>query len=106
MKIARIEEMKGGWFAGDFEPTLVRTSGFEAACKYYRAGDIEARHVHRVATEITVIASGAVRMNGRVCRQGDIVVLDPNESADFSVLEDAVTLVIKVPSVPGDKHPA
>lgn len=106
MKIARLDEMTGGWFAGDFEPTLLRTDRFEAACKFYRAGAAERRHVHRVATEITVVASGAVTMNGRVVRQGEIVVLEPNESADFVVLEDAVTMVIKVPSVAGDKYPA
>jgi hypothetical protein len=104
VRVARLDDMKGGWFAGDFAPTVFRTALFEAACKRYRAGETEARHVHRVATEITVIAAGVVRLNGRVFRQGDVVELEPNEPADFSVLEDAITMVIKVPSVVGDKH--
>ena len=104
MKLARLDDMKGGWFAGAFDPTLFRTALFEAACKRYRAGDAEPRHLHRIATEITVIASGTVRMNGRVLREGDIVVLEPNEPADFYALQDAVTMVLKVPSAAGDKY--
>ena len=104
MKVARLADMKGGWFAGDFEPTLLRTDAFEAACKYYRAGAVEARHVHRVATEITLVASGSVRMNGHVIGAGGIVVLEPDEPADFAALEDTITMVIKVPSVANDKY--
>jgi quercetin dioxygenase-like cupin family protein len=106
MKIARLADMKGGWFAGNFEPTLLRTGAFEAACKYYPAGAVEARHVHRVATEITLVASGSVRMNGHVIGAGGIVVLEPDEPADFEALEDTITMVVKVPSVPDDKYEA
>jgi quercetin dioxygenase-like cupin family protein len=106
VKVATLADMKGGWFAGDFEPTLLKTPAFEAACKYYAAGAREARHVHRVATEITLIASGSVMMNGRIVKAGELVVLEPNEPADFAALEDTITMVVKVPSVAGDKYPA
>jgi len=106
MKTAKLSTMTGGWFAGAFEPTLFRTDAFEAACKHYRAGDTEPRHVHRIATEITLIASGAVRMNGVEVRAGEIVILEPGEPTDFAALEDTITMVIKVPSVAGDKYPA
>lgn len=106
MKQARLAVMTGGWFVGDFSPTLLQTGAFEAACKQYRAGDREPRHVHRIATEITVIAAGRVRMNGLELGSGDILVLEPNEAADFTALEDTITMVIKVPSVKGDKHAA
>jgi mannose-6-phosphate isomerase-like protein (cupin superfamily) len=103
MQFAELEAMQGGWFAGNFAPTLVRTSSFETAVKRYRAGDREPSHHHKAAREITVIVSGRARMCDRVLKSGDIVLLEPNESTAFEALEDTVTVVVKTPSVPGDK---
>lgn len=103
MKIGRLDDMTKGWFVGDFTPTLYRSREVEVAIKRYVAGDREGRHVHRIATEITAIVSGEVTMNGRILRQGDIAVLDPGESTDFAALTDAVTTVVKLPCVAGDK---
>ncbi len=102
----RLEDMTGGWIAGDFDPTCLRTRAFEVACKHYQAGDREAAHVHRVAREITLIAAGRARMNGRVFEAGDIVILEPGEATDFTAIEATTTVVVKSPSVPGDKYPA
>lgn len=101
----RLSDMTGGWFVGQFEPTCYQSDACEVACKYYAAGASEDAHVHRVATEITVIASGRVRMNGRTFTAGDIVVLAPGEATDFEALEPTITVVVKSPSVPGDKFP-
>lgn len=106
MHVARLSDMTKGWFVGDFEPAVLRTTGAEVGVKRYRAGDREAFHLHRVATEVTVVLSGEVEMGGRRLREGDIVRLDPGEGTDFIALEDAVTVVVKVPSVQGDKYDA
>ena len=106
MKTSRLSEMKAGWFVGDFLPTCYKLSECEVACKYYKRDDFEERHVHKVATEITVIASGHVVMNGVEYRNGDIILLEPGESADFNVLEDTITVVVKMPSLLGDKYSA
>jgi quercetin dioxygenase-like cupin family protein len=103
MKVFSLNEMKGGWFMGDFEPTSFRTSGFEVGSKRYVKGDSEPEHIHRVATEVTLILTGRVRMNGREFAAGEIVLLEPGEAASFEALEDSVTVVVKSPSVPGDK---
>ena len=105
MKTFCLEDMKGGWFVGDFMPTCLKSSDCEVACKYYSKGDIEDRHVHKVATEITLIVSGHVVMNGVDYHTGDIILLEPGESADFNVLQDTVTVVVKMPSLLGDKYP-
>jgi hypothetical protein len=102
----RLNEMVGGWMVGAFEPTCYRTEACEVACKRYNAGSVEARHVHRVATEITLVVSGRVRMNGRMFTSGDIVILSPGDATDFTALEPTTTVIVKVPSVPGDKYPA
>jgi len=106
MTLRRLSDMTGGWIAGDFEPTCLRTRAFEVACKHYAAGDAEPAHVHRIAREITLVASGRVVMNGRVFVTGDIIMLEPGEAADFTAIEPTITVVVKSPSVPGDKHPA
>jgi hypothetical protein len=105
MTVFSHSDMKGGWFVGDFEPACWRTGGFEVGCKQYRKGDSESAHVHRVATEITLILGGRARVNGHEFSNGTIIVLAPGESAKFEALEDTTTVVVKVPSVPGDKFP-
>jgi hypothetical protein len=62
--------------------------------------------VHRVAIEITLIASGHARMGGRELSAGDIVILDPGDATDFTAIEPTTTIVVKMPSVLGDKYPA
>jgi mannose-6-phosphate isomerase-like protein (cupin superfamily) len=104
MQLAHLSTMQGGWFAGDFSPTALRTSAFEAAVKRYRAGEREAAHHHKAAREITVIVSGRVRMCEREFTAGDVVLLDLCESTSFEALEDTVTVVVKTPSIPGDKY--
>lgn len=104
MKIHHLRDFVRGWFIGDFEPSLLKTDAFEAAVKGYKKGDQEKRHCHRVATEITVIASGRVRMNDQLLGNGDIIILKPGDSSDFECLsETALTMVIKYPCVKNDK---
>ena len=104
MKSARLEDMIKGWFVGDFSPTLLRSKECEVAIKYYKAGDSEEKHVHKIATEITAIVSGDVEMAGKTWHAGDIVLLEPGEPTDFRALTDTVTVVVKTPSVAGDKY--
>jgi hypothetical protein len=101
----RLSDMVGGWLVGDFAPACIRTAACEVACKHYDAGAHENAHVHRIATEVTVIASGRVTMNGRTLTAGDIVVVEPGEATDFTALEPTTTVVVKLPSVIGDKYP-
>jgi hypothetical protein len=101
-----LSEMVGGWFVGDFTPTCVPSTACEVACKAYPAGARESAHVHLVATEVTLIATGRVRMAGREFGPGDLVILSPGEPSDFETLEPTLTVVVKMPSVRGDKYPA
>lgn len=104
MKVMKLDEMVRGWFVGDFQPTAYPTQSVEVGVKRYVAGDMESRHHHKVATEITVILSGHVRMNGIEYQTGDIVTIEPNESTDFQVLANTVTVVVKLPGVVNDKY--
>jgi quercetin dioxygenase-like cupin family protein len=96
--------MTKGWFVGDFEPTLLRTTEVEVAVKHYRAGDREEAHFHRIATELTVVVNGKVRMGESLFKAGDIIVVQPGESTDFEAVTDAITAVVKIPGAKHDKY--
>lgn len=104
MRKARLEEMVRGWFVGNFSPTLYPTNEVEVGVKTYKAGDAEAWHYHKIATEITVIVSGEVEMNGERHAAGDIIVIEPNEGTDFRAVTDAVNVVVKLPGANNDKY--
>ena len=103
MKKYNLSEFKGGWFMGDFKPTLLQEKGFEGAVKYYQAGTCEPAHYHKIATEWTVITSGEVEINDIPMTMGEIVMIVPGEVVRFIAITDACTTVIKVPSITGDK---
>jgi quercetin dioxygenase-like cupin family protein len=104
MKTSKLEEMFKGWFVGDFEPTIIKTGSVEVAVKNYIKGDFEDEHYHKIATEITVVVSGKVKMNNIVYNKGDIVVMEPGEKTDFKALADTVCTVVKIPGVSNDKY--
>lgn len=96
--------MVGGWFVGNFEPSILKTQDFEVALKKYKQGDTETFHVHKIATEITVIVEGTVFMCGQKWESGSVILLSPGEGTNFEAISDATTLVVKTPSVMGDKY--
>lgn len=104
MDAYKLDDMVKGWFVGGFSPTALQTSDCEVAVKHYKAGDQEGAHFHKIATEITVIVSGQVRMAGRTWGPGDIVVLKPGEITDFVAITDAVNVVVKHPGASNDKY--
>ena len=99
-----LKDMIGGWFIGDFDPSVWKTSAFEVAVKEYKTGDKEPKHYHKIAIEFTVIVRGRVLMNGIEYGKGDIVRIDPGKATDFEALEDTITVVVKRPSVAEDKY--
>jgi hypothetical protein len=104
METFNLSDHKGGWFIGDFIPTLFPTKEFEIAIKHYKVGDFEKSHYHKIATEITVIVKGKASMNGEIKNEGDIILIEKGESTDFIPLTDTITCVIKMPSIIGDKY--
>jgi len=104
VRYSNLNQMVKGWFVGGFTPSVFETQDCEVAVKHYKAGDFEEKHFHKIATEITVVISGQIRMMNRVWGKGDIIVLDPNEVTDFEALTDCVNVVVKMPGAPNDKY--
>lgn len=104
MKNYKLDEMIRGWFVGNFDPSVFKTNDVEVGVKEYKKGDTEEKHHHKIATEITVIISGKVRINDKIYSKGDIVMIYPEEATDFEALEDAINVVVKLPGANNDKY--
>lgn len=104
MKIESISQMKGGWFIGDFEPSLFKTKDFEVGVKTYEKGEYHAPHYHKIATELNYLISGMVKANGTLIQPGQIFIFEPHEIAECEFLTDCQILVVKTASEKGDKY--
>ena len=104
MKKAKLSDMKGGWFIGNFEPSLYKTNDCEVAVKTYKKVDKEGKHYHKIATEFTAIVKGKVKMFDQIFEEGDVVVVEPGEATAFEALEDSMNVVVKLPGANNDKY--
>lgn len=98
-----MSQMKGGWFVGDFHPTAFSTPHFEVSYKFHQAGEKWETHYHEKITEINYMIRGKMILQNTEINAGDIFVLKPYEIADPVFLEDCEMVVVKTPSVVGDK---
>lgn len=106
MELFKLNEFIRGWFVGDFEPSLIKTQDVEVAVQSFQAGDIEDKHFHKVATEITVLVSGKAKMFDKIIEAGSIIKIDPGEITGFEAIEDCTTVVVKYPGAKNDKYEA
>lgn len=103
MKFYKFEDMVGGWFVGNFEPSALKTK-FEVCYKKHKKGEDWPSHYHKRATEINLLIKGQMLINGILINKGDIFVIEPNEIAVPSFLENCKLIVIKTVSDPKDKY--
>jgi hypothetical protein len=82
---------------------LFTTKEFEVGVKYFSQGEIERAHFQLTATEITVVISGLISLGGQIFESGDVIMISPQEVADFLSITDSVLVCIKFPSQPDDK---
>lgn len=104
VRTAKLTDMIGGWFVGNFSPSILTSEAFEVAVKSYKAGDYEEWHVHKIGTEITVILDGKAEMDGKTLENGDIILLEPGHGTSFRALTDLKAVVVKTPSIANDKY--
>ena len=108
MKIIPISEMELGWFVGNFEPTAFKTKDVEVAYKIYSKNENHTAHYHRIATEINYLVKGVLEVkNGSqwvLIKPGEIFIFDPYDVAECKFITACEIVVVKVPSVKGDKY--
>lgn len=103
MKVTKLNTMRGGWFIGNFEPSVLKTDTFEVGLMSHKKGEAWPVHYHAKANEYNVLLEGRMIIQNTELNIGDIFVIEKMEIADPVFLEDCKVLVVKVPSVPGDK---
>ena len=93
---------------GDFEPSIIKTKGFEVGLMKHQVGEKPAPHTHRLVTEINLVVKGKVSIANYnqyfVYLPGDIFVLEPGDPSYPYFYEDTEIVCIKIPSVPDDKE--
>lgn len=104
MKLEKFENMKGGWFVGNFLPTAWHTENFEVCYKTHTKGEKWPRHFHKISTEINLLIEGRMIIQDKEIVSGDIFILEPWELADPVFLEDCKLVIIKTPSSTNDKY--
>lgn len=92
-----------GWFIGNFPEAVYKTDQFEVCYQYNQRGHTPT-HYHKKLTEITLIISGKLILNGEIFESGDIHILEPGDISQLEYLEDTQVVTIKTPSIPEDKH--
>lgn len=103
MIIDHIDNMKRGWFIGDFEPTAFKTKDFEVGYKLHKKGEIYETHYHTQTTEINLVVSGHMQMQGKELKKGDIFIVGPYEVSDPIFFEDTEVVCVKYPGIINDK---
>lgn len=104
MRSSNLELMKKGWFVGNFDPSVYKTENVEVSVKSFKKGEREESHYHKIATEITVVVVGKVRMFSKTWGSGAIIIAEPGDKTDFEALIDSVLTVVKIPGVLNDKY--
>ena len=104
MEIKRIEEMTRGWFVGNFNPSVFMTADFEVGYLRHSKGEKWGKHYHKKAIEINYLIRGKMKIHDHLLTTGDIFTIFPYEIADPEFLEDCELIVVKVPSIIGDKY--
>ena len=99
----RINTFPLGYFLGDFPEAIIRTNQFEVAYKTHKKGESWPNHAQKVAIEVNLIISGHMLLNNTHCKKGDIIVVHPGEFIKPTFLSDVKVIVVKIPSLPGDK---
>ena len=73
MQVYNLSDFRAGWFLGNFTPSIDQSKFFEVAVKKFLKGEKEPAHYQKIATEITVVVSGKIRLGVRVFNPNEII---------------------------------
>jgi len=99
-----ISDFKGGWFIGDFNPSLLKTKDFEISIKTHPKDEVWDKHYHKIATEYNYVIEGIVKIDDVTYEKGDLFIIHPEFVVDPHFLVDCTIVCIKTPCVIGDKY--
>lgn len=103
MRIIPLSEFTRGWFIGDFEPSVLKTSKFEVGVFKHSKGEDWPTHYHQYHTEYNVLVTGKMSIYGTIIEPESVFVVPKKSIVKPVFLEDCVIVCVKSPSIPGDK---
>lgn len=104
MLVSHISKFKGGWYIGNFTPSLYINKNFEVCLKTHHKKEKIAVHYHKRATEINLVIKGRMFVNQKLLKKGDIFILKKKEIVHAKCISTtAQIIVIKFPSNSRDK---
>jgi hypothetical protein len=103
MKMSRIEETDRGWFVGNFSMAAFQTDACEVSFRTHLKGEDWGLHYQEKITEVNLLVSGKMVMQGKEIISGDIFIVYPFEIADPIFIEDCEIVCVKVPGIQNDK---
>tara|TARA_B100000989_G_scaffold290181_1_gene262978 strand:+ start:1339 stop:1668 length:330 start_codon:yes stop_codon:yes gene_type:complete len=103
MKKFKLDDMKGGWFVGNFEPSVMKAN-FEVGIHRHKKGEFHQDHFHKKGIEVNVMRKGKLKLNDEVFEPGDIFILYPYEVSQVEYLTDVELTVVRNISDPDDKY--
>jgi quercetin dioxygenase-like cupin family protein len=104
MEIIDGNKMIGGWFIGNFEPSVHKTDLFEVCYKVHKKNEEWPIHYHKDSIEFNYLIRGSMIIQGNKLKSGDIFIIGKGEVSDAIFLEKCEIIVVKVPSIPDDKY--
>lgn len=102
MKTEHINNMKAGYFMGDFEPNIFRTDKVEMAMKEFPKGTLDSGYYRKKDVEVVVVLSGQIEVNGRKYDKGSMVRFDPYEMINIFAVTDSSLMIIRTPGTKND----
>ena len=103
VKMYKLEDMFRGWFVGDFEPSVMKNTGFEVGYLLHKKGEKWQTHYHNNLIEVNLLVEGKMILNDLEINKNEIFVIDKKVLACPIFLEDCYIICIKVPHMVGDK---
>jgi mannose-6-phosphate isomerase-like protein (cupin superfamily) len=104
MKVTKIKDYKGGWFIGNFEPSVLKTDLFEVCYKTHYKGEKWDTHYHKKASEVNYLIRGKMTINEIELNEGDVFVIEPYFVSEPVFLTNCELIVVKMPSQINDKY--
>ena len=101
--IFNINDMFRGWFIGNFEPAVLKNSGFEIGYLLHKQGEKWDTHYHNNIDEVNLLIKGKMILNDIEIRPNEIFVIKHKTIACPIFLEDCYIICIKIPFMVGDK---
>lgn len=104
MQVYKTDDLIGGWFIGQFDGAVFKTSACEVSYKQHHANEKLAAHYHKAADEINYLISGSMSMGEQRLDAPCIFVVPKGEVAYPEFYTDVSLIVVKVPGALNDKY--